>query len=257
MNYLYDAYKQRFQKYYESVEPISERHDEVNKLKYHHTFRVVHEIIKLSEHHNLTANEVILAKLIALFHDVGRFEQYARYKTFSDKDSVDHAELAIQIIEENNLLHGIEQQDYEFIKTAILNHNKLAISDNLTEEQLFYSKLIRDADKLDILYVVTSNKRYYVPDDAKENLTDLNPNFVDDIINHRLVSYNDVKGMLDYVLLRISWVYDLYFDYTILQFKERGYFQKMLNQLPESEQKVEIESAINDFIEQKTTQSIF
>ena len=251
MVYLYDEYKNRFQQYYDEVKPISEKHDEVNKLKYHHTFRVVDEISGLCEYLKLSQQETFIARLTALFHDVGRFEQYARYQTFSDSKSVDHAELAIEIIEKHELLEGLGERDTELVKTAILNHNKFAIADNLNDEQLNYAKLIRDADKLDILYVVTNRKKYFVPDDVKKNHTDLNPVFVQNIKNYELVSYDAVKGMLDYVLLRMSWVFDLNFDYTVQQFKERDYFNKLLNQLPETRQKDEIRVAIEGYIKQK------
>lgn len=252
MAHLYNEYVNRFQNYYEGIKLISEKHKEVSELKYHHTFRVVNEITNLCKYLKLSDEELFLAKLIALFHDVGRFEQYAQYQTFSDKKSVDHAELALKIIEENNLLSGIGKHDVELIRTAILNHNKFAVADNLSGEQFYFAQLIRDADKLDILYVVTNRKKYFVPDDVKKNHTDINPGFIKNIQNHELVSYDDVKGMLDYVLLRMSWVFDLYFDYSIHQYKERNYFEKMLSQLPETEQKNEIRNSIAGFIEKKT-----
>ena len=71
------------------------------------------------------------------------------------------------------------------------------------------------------------------------------------IKNFELVSYDDVRSMLDYVLLRMSWVFDLHFKYTIHQFKKRNYFSKMLDQLPETPQKEEIRTAIEEFIEKK------
>ncbi len=251
MRYLYDEFKNRFQQYYESVKPITEKHNEVNKLKYHHTFRVVNEIKLLGEHLKLSEESIFFVKLIALFHDVGRFEQFARYQTFSDKDSIDHAELSVQIIRENNLLSGLDEKDTSLVETAILNHNKFAIAKNLTDEQLFFTKLIRDADKLDILYVVTNKKKYYIPDDAKDDSQELNQAFVENIKNYELASYDDINGVLDYVLLRLSWVFDLSFGYTVQQFRERNYLKKMLEQLPESEQKNEIRAAIESFINKK------
>ena len=47
-----------------------------------------------------------------------------------------------------------QQQDIEYdeiIKKAIHNHNKLLIEEGLTKEEELFCKIIRDADKLDIL----------------------------------------------------------------------------------------------------------
>jgi len=51
-------------------------------LKKDHTRRVCEEIINLGEQLGLNEDELRLAEIIALLHDIGRFEQYARYKTF-------------------------------------------------------------------------------------------------------------------------------------------------------------------------------
>ena len=48
----------------------------------------------------------------------------------------------------------IDKEDYQVVYTAIKNHNKFVIESNLTERELLFSKLIRDADKLDILYAL-------------------------------------------------------------------------------------------------------
>ena len=39
-----------------------------------------------------------VAEAIALFHDVGRFPQYARYKTFRDSISTNHAALGASVL---------------------------------------------------------------------------------------------------------------------------------------------------------------
>lgn len=40
---------------------------------------------------------------------------------------------------------------------AIKNHNKYKIEDGLTSKEEFFAKLIRDADKIDILYECEKN----------------------------------------------------------------------------------------------------
>ena len=45
-----------------------------------------------------------LAEAIAVLHDIGRFEQFFRYHTYSDSASVDHARLGADIIERTGIV---------------------------------------------------------------------------------------------------------------------------------------------------------
>ncbi len=69
-------------------------------LKEIHTKHVVKEILNVAKHLELNNDELRFAEIIALFHDIGRFEQYVRFKTFVDKKSVNHAELGVKILKD-------------------------------------------------------------------------------------------------------------------------------------------------------------
>jgi putative nucleotidyltransferase with HDIG domain len=73
-------------------------------LKEEHTLRVCSEIVAIGQDLELNQNELRLAEIIALLHDIGRFEQYRNYGTFSDSRSENHAELGVKIIEREDLL---------------------------------------------------------------------------------------------------------------------------------------------------------
>ncbi|MBN2350648.1 MAG: HD domain-containing protein, partial [Bacteroidales bacterium] len=66
-------------------------------LKKEHTHRVCKEIVAIGQELKLNNDELQLSEIIALLHDVGRFEQYARYRTFMDSKSENHAELGVKI----------------------------------------------------------------------------------------------------------------------------------------------------------------
>lgn len=123
-------------------------------LKIEHTGRVKKEIISIGTQLGLDKNELNLAEIIALFHDLGRFEQYDRYKTFSDRKSEDHAELGIRILKKYNVLDSLDDTLKEIVFCSVKNHNKAFVPENETDGCLFYSRLVRDADKLDIYRVV-------------------------------------------------------------------------------------------------------
>lgn len=125
------------------------------KLKIDHIKRVAEISEMLANYLKLNEEQTRLAKAIGIFHDIGRFKQVEMYDTFSDKDSINHAELGVKILFDENLIEdfGIEEKYKKIIKLAILNHNKDKIEEGLTEEENLFCKIIRDADKLDIFYV--------------------------------------------------------------------------------------------------------
>ena len=50
----------------------------------------------------LNEEKINLAKLIGLLHDIARFEQYTRYQTFRDIESIDHGNLGAEILQQDN-----------------------------------------------------------------------------------------------------------------------------------------------------------
>ncbi|NNM14477.1 MAG: HD domain-containing protein, partial [Gammaproteobacteria bacterium] len=93
------------------------------------------------------------AKTIGLLHDVARFEQYMRYRTFNDRLSFDHGAFGVDLLKCMEWFMNLEPPTQEIIERAIFNHNKAKISQRLEGNQLLQTRLIRDADKLDILHM--------------------------------------------------------------------------------------------------------
>jgi len=60
-------------------------------------------MVMLGKALDMSNQEMILAETMGLFHDIGRFKQYAVFGTFNDKISVNHARLGIRQI----AFHGI------------------------------------------------------------------------------------------------------------------------------------------------------
>ena len=124
------------------------------KRKIDHSLRVMQISKKIAENLELSQEEINISTLIGLLHDIGRFEQMKVYKTFNDEKSIDHGDLGVEILQKNNYIRKyIEEDKYDkIIYTAIRNHNKFQIEEGLKEKESLFSKIIRDADKLDILY---------------------------------------------------------------------------------------------------------
>ena len=96
------------------------------KMKIKHTYEVIYKSKYIAKALNLEEEDIQLAKLIALLHDIGRFEQIKETKDFSDNKSFDHADYGGHILfNEGFIRNFIEDHQYdELIKIAIINHNK-------------------------------------------------------------------------------------------------------------------------------------
>ncbi len=124
------------------------------KRKQLHSLRVMQISNMIAKSLDLTEEEIQIATLIGLLHDVGRFAQYKKYKTFQDSKSIDHADLGVEILQENDYIKKFLQDEIwiDTILIAIKNHNKYKIEKGLNKKKEIFCKIIRDADKADIMF---------------------------------------------------------------------------------------------------------
>ena len=197
-------------------------------MKIEHTGKVCENILLIAKSEKVKEEGCRLAETLALFHDLGRFEQFMKYKTFKDSESENHAFLGISILNGEGVLSRLSRIERNLVIKAVEYHNLLEIP-SFTEdsrELLFYSKLIRDADKLDVLRVVSENFDeggkvrnpaivIYLP-----NTTGFSEPIVTDILNNRVAKYGDVKNLNDLELLYLSWIFDINFPATFSLLKK-------------------------------------
>ena len=215
-------------------------------LKQDHTLRVCKEILNIGEQLGLNEDELRLAEIIALLHDIGRFEQISRYQTFMDSKSVDHAELGIEILKHFEVLKPFDESIRKLIFCSIKYHSKPSLPVDETETCLFFCKLIRDADKLDILNVVTE---YYYRKDGEKNgsivleLPDthgISEGVYRNLMNKSIVNIENVTNLNDFKLLQAGWIFDINFKPTLDTIKQRCYLELIREVLPESKEIGEI-----------------
>ena len=209
-------------------------------LKENHTKRVCENIIMLGKAMGLSDYDLILAETMALFHDIGRFEQYAKYGTFSDIASENHAKLSLRQMATHGVLSGNTGDEKRLITKAIAYHNAAALPDVKDEKELFYMRLLRDADKLDIWKVVIDY--YHERDNFQSSAIELNlPNdpiwsgkILEAVMNKKIARMENLKTLNDFKLLQISWVFDLNFAPSFKAVKKRKYLSQIKATLPQS-----------------------
>ena len=193
------------------------------RLKEVHTGIVTSIAVELAKHLGLAAHDVQLAEIMGLFHDVGRFRQFTIYRTFNDAVSEDHAALGLKALDELPFFSRLAPADEALVRFAIWNHNK-KVED---ARELFFARLLRDADKLDIFRVL---RPFLAPPDG----SGVSPDFLEKFIAGEQVDYTQIRTMDDRKLVRLMWVYDVNFSWTLRRIRERGYIEDIIAHLPEN-----------------------
>ncbi len=226
------------------------------QIKANHCKKVSREIVAITKNLKLDEREILLAETIGLFHDIGRFRQYVKYQTFSDSKSQNHAELGIEVLTEKNILKDLTEETKEIIHGSILNHSRVEIIPGNNEKIIFYSKLVRDADKLDIWRLITE---YYMVKEQQENKTlelelpdsdEISEEVLNVILNKKVVLKESLKTLNDFKLLQVGWLFDLNFAYSIQRLYEKKYLEKIFDTLPKNEEVIQIQKIVNEYFEQ-------
>ncbi len=230
------------------------------ELKRKHSYKVWENAADLGRHVPLSSNDQLIIETAGLLHDIGRFEQFERYGTFSDKKSEDHGSLRVKVLKEKDVLAELKEQEREEVHTAIEWHNKKEVPADLDGRRELFTRLLRDADKLDIWRVVTE---YYCSLDGEENNTlqldlpdepDINQQNIDDLLNGRMADLGNLRTLNDFKLLQIGWVYDLNFPRSYQLLKEREYLGTIFDSLPQTNDIYQIRELIEGFLEGVTDQ---
>jgi putative nucleotidyltransferase with HDIG domain len=233
------GFKRWFQSFTESFR-FDEEEDRGNvALKVRHTLMVCSDIARIARGEGLGPEDVLMAEAVALFHDVGRFPQYQRYRTFMDAQSVNHGELGAKVIEKEKLLDGLEVEEQSAILTAVKYHNAFALPRGCDPRALLLLRLVRDADKLDIWRVFSE---YYEglerPSAAVLGLPD-EEGYSGEIFSHLLgggpAPMGRMRTLNDFRLVQLSWVNDLNFRTTFRLLLERDYIRRIAAHLPQNE----------------------
>ena len=131
MELNFEAAKQFFEEYLDGYD----RENDKVKLKIIHTYGVVEQSRNLAERLMLSEEDTSLAMIIALLHDIGRFEQLKRYDSF-EPATMDHAAYGVKVLFEEGMIRRFVACDVwdDIIRTAIAKHSDF-ILEGIDEER--------------------------------------------------------------------------------------------------------------------------
>jgi hypothetical protein len=217
-------------------------------LKYEHSMRVFEHAERLARSEEFAGAAARLplsfplmeraALLAALYHDVARFPQFYRWRTFRDKSSVNHGQFGVKILKTEAALKAESRELRRLVQSALVLHNRSSLPPKLPPEIRLIADVVRDADKLDICRVfathlasgepVSSTVLLSVKDDPEL----YNPKVLEDALARRVAAYADLRSVNDFRVLLGTWQYDLRFAFSRRHLAREGHLQRLLENLP-------------------------
>ena len=197
--------------------------------------------------------------VIALLHDIGRFEQLKRFNSF-EADTMDHATYGVQVLFEEGMIRQFIEEDTwdDVIRTAIAKHSDYELTGITDERTLLHARLIRDADKLD-------NCRVKL-EDAMETLLDLSadevgkyaisPKVREDAFAGKCICSKDRRTPMDYWVSYVAYFYDLNFRETLDIVAEEQYVKRIIGRVPYTNEQTkktmeELERQLTEYVRRK------
>lgn len=215
-----------------------------------HIMRVAKISRELAKSLALTEEQVKLAELIGLLHDIGRFEQYRVLDKNTSSISLDtttkfnHGEVGVEILKKDNYIRKYIQEDtYDnLILTAVYEHNRYELTEGLPKEKELFCKIIKDADKLDLMYEAI-DIYWQEPKDIEEiENGKLSEKMLADFYQHKLSDNRNRISKTDQILRFASFVFDIHFPYSFKVLKEKDYVSRMIDRfdykIPETKEEM-------------------
>ncbi|WP_430972108.1 HD domain-containing protein [Sunxiuqinia rutila] len=226
-------------------------------LKKEHSLRVAKLSGQVATNLMLEEEDILLAEVIGLLHDLGRFEQFEKHQTFDDQVAGNHAELGVALLKEQVFFSAFSEEHQNLICQAILNHNKESLS--LKEDKLVvtYSQILRDADKLDIWETCVKNLKRdgnFKYSAISLNLPStgmVNDNIVRSIENQKQAKRKDMQSVIDFKLMLMSMVFDLNFRVSFQLLSEKQLIKQLYESMLKKDVVIDAYRELRLYIENK------
>jgi len=216
--------------------------------KIFHSKRVAIINAKLAMDLKWSFDDVKLAKQIGLLHDIGRFDEWKKFKKYG-KNKFDHGEHGVNILKHNNYLNKfnvLKEEDKDILYEAIYYHNKYQLPNNINK----HAKLLRDADKIDILYLHTIDDGLYSYNNNYSNT--ISSKIHKDFMEEKSILVNDVNTYAEFMVLILAFIFDINYEYSLKIIIDNNFIEKIYNKLDNKEIYEAYFNKINNYIEKRT-----
>ena len=243
----------KIMKYFEQYVSNFDMNNGVVKMKYFHSLKSMDIARDIAINMGIfTEEEITLIECIALFHDIGNFEQKSTFCMLEPREE-DSTMKSIEVLFDEGLIRKITSDTkYDnIIKVAIYCHNKEGLPKKINEKAVYICNILKDVHRLEELRLVTNYP--YIDNRITSYTTDVVYN------NFKLfrLMYSKVSEKnTDNILVYLSNIYGINYKYSYSLIKENNYIHKIINALSFGDDKVErffrqIEVVLNTYIDKK------
>ena len=204
-------------------------------LKIRHTYRVADLTDRITGSLGLTAPDRDLAWLIGILHDIGRFEQERIYHTLNDAKSTNHARLGADLLFKEDLIDSFVSVSQPvaalaLIEKAVRLHNVLDLPKALTDRERLFCQIIRDADKVDIMWIMCVTPVEEIMKVSREDFLNspISPAVYEDIMAGRIVDRSKMRTVMDVRVSHLAFVNGLVYPESRKLVKEQGTLKGLL-----------------------------
>lgn len=170
-----------------------------------------------------------------MLHDIGRFEQIKRYNTFSDARSVDHAMFGADLLFKDGLIRDFDldmsSKELSILEKSIRFHSAYRLPEELSDEEVKYCDVLRDADKVDIFRVCCDTPFEQIYNVTTQELK--NSPVSEEVkacFNNRTAVLRKLKiTPADYITGHICLVFELVYPVSREIAYRQGYLDKLLD----------------------------
>ena len=230
----YRMAKEEFEKYLDDYD----RENDKVKLKIVHTYGVVAQSTEVTGRMGLSKEDVSLARIIALLHDIGRFEQLKRYDSFMP-DTMNHASYGVQVLFGEGMIRRFLPEDVwdNIIVAAIAKHSDFALEGIDDEKTLLHARIIRDADKLDNCRVKLEDplETFMGAEAAEIGAAKITAKIRRDALGEKSILSSDRVTLMDYWISYLAYFYDLNFRESLDIAEENDYVHRLIHRISYTE----------------------
>ncbi len=227
--------EQEISKVFDNYSGRYDSEDEDIEYKYYHSYRVMDYSKAIADSLNLSKEDRNLATIIGLFHDIGRFEQDKKYDSYVDTKEFDHGDYGEKIMLRYGAIEQlpVKYEDYPLVGKAIRYHNKYVIGDGLDDRERMHAKIIRDADKLDIIDRMSQRKLRLKAFDYEDNYFEVRDSIKEEFFNKQSIYIIDKpnKTNSEKAIITLALVFDLNFKASAQYIIDNGILEEFYKNL--------------------------
>ena len=188
--------------------------------------------------------DVDLAWLCGMLHDIGRFEQLQIWRTFKDSSSCSHAELGLAVLDGEHAFEGRElsgpdgrlclfsndDKVADVVRSSVALHSALRIPEGLDSRIQCFCDIVRDADKIDILRVFNESDVHDVLELTPEEFVcgEISDAAMVAFRERRCLGPRDRKANLDSLVGAVCLPFEIVSDFARDELVRLGYLRRLL-----------------------------